>query len=105
MIEHPAVLEAAVVPSPDTLRLLMPKAFIALREGYPPSRETAESILAFARRKLASYMRIRCIKFAKLPKTISGKILRLAYRNQALARTAQTRGAHEFWDEDFDTPA
>lgn len=39
------------------------------------------------------------------PKTISSKIRRVALRNQELARTAKTRGAHEFRDEDFDTPA
>jgi acetyl-CoA synthetase len=104
MIEHPAVLEAAVVPSPDALRLSVPKAFIALREGYAPTRETAESILAFARQKLASYKRIRRIEFAELPKTISGKIRRVALRNQELSRIGQTRGAREFWDEDFTTP-
>ena len=36
-VEHPAVMEAAVVPSPDPVRHAVPKAFIALAPGYPPS--------------------------------------------------------------------
>ena len=44
LIEHPAVAEAAVVPSPDPLRLAVPKAFIALAPGHPPDRDTALSI-------------------------------------------------------------
>ena len=53
LIEHPAVAEAAVVPSPDELRLAVPKAFIVLAAGNEPSRETALSILQYAREHLA----------------------------------------------------
>ena len=101
LIEHDAVLEAAVVPSPDPLRLSVPKAFITLREGYFPNRETAESILKFAREKLAPYKRIRRIEFAELPKTISGKIRRGQLRKKEIERTDKTRRTGEFWEEDF----
>ena len=101
LIEHEAVLEAAVVPSPDRLRLSVPKAFISLREGFFPNRETAESILAYAREKLAPYKRIRRIEFADLPKTISGKIRRVQLRKKELDRTDSTRSNGEFWEEDF----
>ena len=101
LIEHEAVLEAAVVPSPDRLRLSVPKAFISLREGFFPDRDTAESILAYAREKLAPYKRIRRIEFADLPKTISGKIRRVQLRKKELDRTDSTRSNGEFWEEDF----
>src|SRR4029077_2760785 len=44
LIEHPAVAEAAVVPSPDPMRLAVPKAFLALTPGHAPDRATALSI-------------------------------------------------------------
>jgi acetyl-CoA synthetase len=74
LIEHEAVAEAAVVRSPDPLRLAVPKAYIALAAGHEPARETALSILVYARYQLAPYKRIRRLEFAELPKTISGKI-------------------------------
>ena len=59
LIEHPAVAEAAVVPSPDELRLAVPKAFISLTSGYQPSAELAAEILRYSREHLAPYKRIR----------------------------------------------
>jgi acetyl-CoA synthetase len=53
LIEHPAVAEAAVVPSPDPLRLSVPKAYVALAPGHEPTEATARDILAFAREPLA----------------------------------------------------
>jgi acetyl-CoA synthetase len=102
LIEHAAVAEAAVVPSPDPLRLAVPKAFIALRAGFTPSRELAREVMAFARDKLAPYKRIRRLEFAELPKTISGKIRRVELRNnEARNRASQQRGALDFAEEDF----
>ncbi|MGO1898140.1 MAG: AMP-binding protein [Brevibacterium yomogidense] len=80
LIEHEAVAEAAVVPSPDPLRLAVPKAYVVLRGGFEPTAETAEDILRFCRENLAPYKRIRRIEFADLPKTISGKIRRVELR-------------------------
>ncbi|MGW5691287.1 AMP-binding enzyme [Streptomyces asiaticus] len=49
LVEHPAVLEAAVVPAPDSVRLAVPKAYIALAPGQEASDDTALSILRYAR--------------------------------------------------------
>jgi acetyl-CoA synthetase len=102
LIEHAAVAEAAVVPSPDPLRLAVPKAFIALAPGHAADRATALAIFRHIRASLAAFKRIRRIEFAELPKTISGKIRRVELRQgEAAARTANRRGVAEFWEEDF----
>ena len=101
LIEHPAVAEAAVVPSPDPLRLAVPKAFVILVAGQEPSRELAKDIFAFTRERLAPYKRIRRLSFADLPKTISGKIRRVELRKAEEARGENVRGELEFFEEDF----
>lgn len=102
LIEHPAVAEAAVVPSPDPLRLAVPKAFVTLTAGHTAGPELARDILSFCRDRLAPYKRIRRIEFAELPKTISGKIRRVDLRKgEAAQRAAGTRGALEFFEEDL----
>ncbi|MGA0600457.1 AMP-binding protein [Caulobacter sp. KR2-114] len=102
LIEHPAVAEAAVVPSPDPLRLALPKAFVALAAGHAPSEETARSILAHARERLGPFKRIRRLEVFDLPKTISGKIRRVELRAMEAQRRADgVRGALEWWEEDF----
>ncbi|MFL6628570.1 MAG: AMP-binding protein [Vitreoscilla sp.] len=87
LIEHEAVAEAAVIPSPDPIRLAVPKAILILRAGFVPGPELAQSILAFARSRLASYKRIRIVEFGELPKTLSGKIRRVELRLRENART------------------
>jgi acetyl-CoA synthetase len=82
LIEHPAVVEAAVVPAPDPTRLAVPKAYISLAAGWAPDRATANAIFAHARRNLAPHQRIRRIEFMELPKTISGKIRRVELRSR-----------------------
>jgi acetyl-CoA synthetase len=82
LIEHPAVAEAAIVPSPDPVRLAVPKAYVVLANGYEPTQETATAILEFARDNLAPYKRIRRLEFFELPKTISGKIRRVELRGR-----------------------
>ena len=102
LIEHPSVAEAAVVPSPDALRLAVPKAFIVLRHGVAADAAVAAEIFKFLRDKLAPYKRIRRIEFAELPKTISGKIRRVELRAlEARQRAAGERGAREFVEDDF----
>jgi acetyl-CoA synthetase len=101
LIEHEAVAEAAVVPSPDPVRLAVPKAFVLLAAGSEPSPDTALSILAYARERLAPYKRVRRLEFAELPKTISGKIRRVELRQAEQSRAAGARGVTEFWEEDF----
>ena len=112
LIEHEAVAEAAVVPSPDPMRSAVPKAYVTLAAGWPPSAETALSILGYARQRLAPYKRMRRLEFSDLPKTISGKIRRVELRTQETVRlgeaglvpvagTGGPRGTLEFWEEDF----
>ncbi|MFD8481151.1 AMP-binding protein [Kitasatospora sp. NPDC059673] len=100
LIEHPAVAEAAVVPSPDPLRLAVPKAYVVLVDGRTPSPELARDIFAFTREKLSAYKRIRRLEFADLPKTISGKIRRVELRTHEADRT-ENRNPNEYWDSDF----
>jgi acetyl-CoA synthetase len=101
LIEHEAVAEAAVIPSPDPVRLAVPKAYILLAAGHEPSPDLAQSIMAFCRERVAPYKRIRRIEFADLPKTISGKIRRVDLRAQETAPRPPARGVTEFWEEDF----
>jgi acetyl-CoA synthetase len=99
LIEHEAVVEAAVVPAPDPTRLAIVKAYVMLADGVEPGPDVAFEILRFCRGRLAPYQRVRRIEFAELPKTISGKIRRVELRDQETARTV--RGQHEYWEEDF----
>jgi acetyl-CoA synthetase len=106
LIEHEAVAEAAVVPSPDPLRLAVPKAYVTLAAGAEPSSETALAIFTYTRARLAPYKRVRRLEFSDLPKTISGKIRRVELRAQEDARhggdaAPGPRGVTEFWEEDF----
>jgi acetyl-CoA synthetase len=80
LIEHEAVAEAAVVPSPDPVRLAVPKAYVVLAPGWEPNEETAQAIFDYSRQRLAPYKRIRRLEFGELPKTISGKIRRVELR-------------------------
>jgi acetyl-CoA synthetase len=102
LIQHPAVAEAAVVPSPDPIRLAVPKAFIVLTSGHAPDRQTALSIFRHCRVALAPFKRVRRIQFAELPKTISGKIRRVELRRaEAADQRGGKRASLEFWEEDF----
>jgi len=102
LIEHIAVAEAAVVPSPDPLRLAVPKAFVALAGNHIANRDTALEIFRHCRATLAPFKRVRRLEFAELPKTISGKIRRVELRTaEAERRAAGERVEAEFWEEDF----
>jgi acetyl-CoA synthetase len=102
LIEHEAVAEAAVVPSPDDVRGLVPKAFIILKPGREPGRELALEIFRFLRRRLAPYLRVRRLEFSDLPKTVSGKIRRVELRRREKERgPSGVRGEREFWQDDF----
>ena len=102
LIEHPAVAEAAVVPSPDPMRLSVPKAFVVLAAGAAADAETARSILEYVRGRVSPFKRIRRLEFAVLPKTISGKIRRVELRQAETVRpVVGERRVNEFWEEDF----
>jgi len=101
LIEHEAVAEAAVVPSPDARRLAVPKAFVILRPGFAPGPDLARSILAFVAQRVAPYQKIRRIEFADLPKTISGKIRRVELRALEGTPAERPRRADEYREEDL----
>jgi acetyl-CoA synthetase len=100
LIEHEAVAEAAVVPSPDPLRLAVPKAYVVLAAGWEPTAETAATLMRFCRERMAPYQRIRRLEFAELPKTISGKIRRVELRErEQRLRDGDEIASHEFSEE------
>ncbi|GAA1481193.1 AMP-binding protein [Gordonia sinesedis] len=102
LIEHPAVVEAAVVPQPDETRLAVPKAYVALAAGWEPDAETARAILEYARDHLAPYLKVRRVEFFELPKTISGKIRRIELQQrEAAAHRAGDAISSEFRYEDL----
>lgn len=103
LLEHDAVAEAAVVPTPDPIRLALPKAYVSLLPGIEPTRETALSIFQYVHSHLAPFKRIRRIELVtELPKTISGKIRRVQLRRleHDNDRNDALRG-REFREEDF----
>jgi len=103
LLEHELVAEAAVVPSPDPIRLAVPKAYVLLVSGAARSSETALSIFRHLHARLAPFKRIRRIELVtELPKTISGKIRRVQLRRleHDNDRNSSLRGA-EFREEDF----
>lgn len=103
LIEHEAVVEVAVVPSPDPVRLAVPKAFVTLAQGWDDDRETALAVMRYAREHLASYKRIRRLEFAELPKTISGKIRRVELRRRELDAHGEDgeRSPREWTEQQF----
>ncbi len=103
LLEHESVAEAAVVPSPDPIRLAIPKAYVLLVSGAERSAETALSIFRHLHTRLAPFKRIRRIELVtELPKTISGKIRRVHLRRleHDNDRGDPLRGK-EFREEDF----
>lgn len=103
LLEHELVAEAAVVPSPDPIRLAIPKAFVLLTSGAERSPATALSIFRHLHTRLAPFKRIRRLEIVtELPKTISGKIRRVQLRRLERDddRNDPLRG-REFREEDF----
>src|SRR5581483_41390 len=83
LLEHPAVLEAAVVGISHPQIGARVKGFVTLREGYAPSETLAEQIRAHARSVIAPYKVPHQVEFmAELPKSPNGKILRRVLRDR-----------------------
>ncbi len=81
LMEHPAVMESAVVSSPDDVRGEVVKAFIILKSGFRESDELIKEIQDHVKKVTAPYKYPRKIEFVKtLPKTVSGKIRRVELR-------------------------
>ncbi|WP_110994565.1 AMP-binding protein [Pseudomonas sichuanensis] len=87
LIEHPAVIEAAVIGKPDPERTELIKAFVVLAKGYAGSPELEESLRQHVRQRLYAHAYPREIEFVgELPKTPSGKLQRFILRNQEIAK-------------------
>ena len=98
LIEHPAVLEAAVVGSPDDIRGLVVKAFVILRPDAKPSETLVRELQNHVKKVTAPYKYPRKIEFVDaLPKTISGKIRRNELRDREAKKyqTGNTAGKKE----------
>jgi acetyl-CoA synthetase len=87
LVKHPAVANAAVVPSPDETRGNVVKAFIVLASGYTPSKLLEDDIQQHVRRFLAPYEYPKEIEFIDaLPMTTTGKVQRKVLRERERQR-------------------
>jgi len=87
LVEHPAVVEAAVVGKPCPERTEVVKAFVVLSARYRAEPQLAEELRLYVRKRLAAHAYPREIEFVdELPKTPSGKLQRFILRNQEIAK-------------------
>ena len=87
LVRHSAVVNAAVVPSPDEMRGNVVKAFIVLAPGYAPSSELEADIAQHVRQHLAPYEYPKEIEFVDaLPMTTTGKVQRKVLREREAQR-------------------
>jgi long-chain acyl-CoA synthetase len=85
LMEHPAVMDSAVIGIPDDEAGELVKGYVVVRKGHEST--TADEIITFANGKLAGYKRIHMIEFLEVvPKTASGKILRRNLKDMEKAR-------------------
>lgn len=89
LIEHPSVVECAVVGSPDPVRGEVVKAFVVLRAGVPPTDALVTELQEHVKALTAPYKYPRRISFVEdLPKTVTGKLLRRQLRDAEYANQA-----------------
>ena len=87
LMEHPAVMDSAVIGIPDDEAGELPKGFVVIRKGH--EEVTENDILNFANGKLAGYKKIHAVEFIEaIPKVPSGKILRRELKELEKARRA-----------------
>lgn len=87
LLEHDAVVEAAVVGVPDPERTELVKAFVILAEGMQATDQLAEELGQFVKKRLSAHAYPRLVEFVvELPKTPSGKIQRFLLRNQEIEK-------------------
>jgi 2-aminobenzoate-CoA ligase len=89
LLTHKAIIEAAVVPSPDPIRGNIIKAFIVLKDGFIASNQLAEEIKDFVKDKIEVYKYPREIEFIdgeSLPRTVTGKIKRFVLRQKEMEK-------------------
>ena len=91
LIEHPAVMEAAVIGKPDPERTELVKAFVVLRSGYQPAPDLAEELQQFVKTRLSAHSYPREIEFIEhLPRTPSGKLQRFILRQQEIDKARRS---------------
>jgi acyl-coenzyme A synthetase/AMP-(fatty) acid ligase len=89
LVEHPAVLESAVIASPDAERGEVVKAFVVLRPGHAASDILVTQLQDHVKQVTAPYKYPRKIEFVnELPKSAAGKLLRRALREREFAQYA-----------------
>ncbi|KQB53200.1 AMP-binding protein [Pseudomonas endophytica] len=94
LIEHPSVVEAAVVGKPCPERTELVKAFVVLNPQFLGDAQLAETLRLHVRQRLAAHAYPREIEFvSELPKTPSGKLQRFILRNQEIAKAEQAQNA------------
>ncbi len=87
LIEHPAIVESAVIGKPDPERTEIVKAFVVLRQDVEPSAALVEDIQLYVKTRLSAHSYPREIAFVDaLPKTPSGKLQRFLLRNEEIAK-------------------
>ncbi|MEO7762175.1 MAG: AMP-binding protein [Casimicrobiaceae bacterium] len=92
LVKHPAVANAAVVPSPDAMRGSVVKAFVVLMPGAVGDQATIDSLQQHVRKFLAPYEYPKEIEFIeKLPMTTTGKVQRRLLRDLEKSRKTSTR--------------
>jgi acetyl-CoA synthetase len=85
LLEHDAVIEAAVIGVPDPERTEVIKAFVILANNFAASTHLEEELGQFVKKRLSAHAYPRLIEFVtELPKTPSGKIQRFLLRNQEI---------------------
>jgi acetyl-CoA synthetase/medium-chain acyl-CoA synthetase len=87
LLEHPAVVESAVVATPEADRGEVVKAFVVLRPGHEPGPALVRDLQDHVKKVTAPYKYPREVEFVtELPKTVSGKIRRVELRERERAR-------------------
>ncbi|QIB65516.1 AMP-binding protein [Kineobactrum salinum] len=86
LLEHDAVVEAAVIGKPDPLRTELVKAFVVVKPSVNASDQLAEELKQLVKRRVGAHAYPRELEFIdELPKTPSGKIQRFVLRKKELS--------------------
>jgi acyl-coenzyme A synthetase/AMP-(fatty) acid ligase len=103
LVEHEAVVEAAVVGSPDPKRWQLVKGYVILKPGYDPSRQLALDLFQHCINVLAKFKIPRIIEFVpEVPKTLSGKIRRVELREAEKEKKQKgENGPQEYFYHEF----